>query len=132
MSYSYFLTCLDCGRSIHLGKTIGVEYSGIEGVKTGFAMLGGNNVSGWQPSKEVVEELQHFLFVHRGHELCVVPETVNNRAPEIEFAFPTDDETSDPLFNRSSFFAQDVTKADAEDDQLADDVILRLKNSSPT
>ncbi|WP_152511469.1 MULTISPECIES: hypothetical protein [unclassified Labrenzia] len=134
MSYSYYLTCIDCGSSIFLGKTIDVHYDGISDVKTGFSMLGGDKESGWQPSQKAMEELQHFLFVHRGHELRVVPETVNRRDANIEFVFPADDDTADPLFNRSSFFDSGHDKADPEReaDMLEEGVIQRLSSRSPT
>ena len=132
MSYSYYLTCVDCGFSVHLGKTIDVKYASIPGKKNGFAMLGSDPSEGWRPSQKSIEELQQFLFVHRGHEIRVIPETVNTRDSSIEFVFPIDDETNDPLFKRSCFFSSGESKADPniDADRLPDDVIRRLKNSS--
>jgi len=131
MSYSYYLVCLDCGTSIHLGKTISVNYEDVADSKFGFASLG--------CSKDVSEkflsgawaELQHFLMVHRGHELRVVPETVQYLNSSIEFVFPTDDDTNDPLFNRSIFFENANSKPDPikDADNLSNDVIRRLKNN---
>lgn len=134
MSFSYYLVCVDCGTSIHLGKTVAVNYKGVADSKVGFAALGDCEDAGNDCSNGAWAELQHFLMVHRGHELRVVPETVQHRDSSIEFVFPTDDDTNDPLFNRSTFFESGNCEPDPITDanNLSDDVIRRLKDNTPT
>jgi len=132
VSCSYYLVCLDCGTSIHLGKAVAVNYEDVADTKVGFASLSCSKDARKKFSRGAWAELQHFLMVHRGHELRVVPETVQHLDSSIEFVFPTDNDTNDPLFNRSIFFENGNCKPDSIKDaeKLSNDVIRRLKNNA--
>ncbi len=133
MSNSYFMICADCedGLALLLGKAIFVHYEGREKQNFGFASLGGDMGGHWQSAQKGCEELSHFLMLHRGHELRVVPDVIDGPPYGVDLpqGFPSDDDTSDPNFNRSVFFARDPVKPDPEADaaNLPAELIRRLR-----
>ena len=132
MSYSYYLVCLDCGKSIHLGKSISVTYTNNYAANYGFAMLGNNTADGWEADTESASKLQQFFAIHRGHALSVLPETVQRKAPTVEFVFPVDNDTKDPLYNCKDFFEHPIDPPDAETDwtKVSDDILQKLTKST--
>jgi hypothetical protein len=131
MSYDYFLVCMECKTGIHLGKTVYTKYEGVDQVTLGFDLLGSTSEHAWSPSAKNCTDLQHFLILHRTHELRVLPETVGKYASELSVphSFPTFDDDPDPEYNRIAFLSQDPGKPDPvkEGDELPEDVIKKLR-----
>ena len=79
MSYLYYLTCIDCGIRLDLGKIACFDEGG--NPKPWF-------LSGWLDQTdrhrvfggELGEIIQRFLILHRGHELRVLPDAFLDRA----------------------------------------------------
>lgn len=132
MSYDYDLVCLDCRTGIYLGKTVYTQYEDIDHQTLGFNLIGySSDEQSWEPNIKVCANLQHFLMLHRTHELRVLPDTVQKYESFIGIpqSFPTTNDDPDPSSNRKLFFSQDAGKPDPEKEanDLPQDVIEKLK-----
>lgn len=132
MSDTYSIVCIDCKTGVELGKTVYIQYKDIEKKSLGFNLLGySDNEKSWKPNKKECSTLQHFLILHRTHELRVLPDTVDKYASFVGVpqSFPTDNDDPDPLYNRKIFLSQDVGKPEPEQEanNLPNSVIEKLK-----
>src|SRR3569623_1543933 len=72
MSINYHLCCMDCNEGASLPKLHFTTYE-----EVGEATLGllGSTVDGkWVPDRELCMLIDHFLVIHRGHELRLLSE----------------------------------------------------------
>ena len=133
MSYSYFLVCMKCRTGVLLGKAVRRKYEGTEAETTGFTALFFKRGGGSFDSQilDDVECLDHFLMMHRTHELRVLPDSIEKHMKGVDFpeSFPVDEDSTDPSFNRLTFLNQPVGKVDParEADELDVDTIVALK-----
>lgn len=130
MSYSYFIVCMECKTGVLLGKSVFTRYKNSEHVTYGFENLGCTSEDGWSPYEQGCSELQHFLMLHRNHELRVLPDTAQKYAGDLDIpqSFPCADD-SDPEYDRTAFFLKDtgVPDPEKEADELPESVIDRLR-----
>lgn len=70
MSISYCLVCIDCGEAFHLGKTYKMQSRFHTEPSYGF----GYHALAPEESERELVALQHFLLLHRQHELRVLPD----------------------------------------------------------
>jgi len=131
MSSSYFLTCLDCKTGVNLGKAIHASYPDCEVSTYGFNNLGSSALGEWKPSLDNLINVQHFLMLHRGHELRVLPDTAEKYANDIGFphSWPDSNDDLDENHNRLKYLEQKVLKPSPENelDILPQEVIEKLK-----
>lgn len=136
MSNSYYFICMDCKDGIHLGKAIKITYPGVETDSYGFGMLGYggsglDDLKEWVADGKSVGLLQQFLMLHRGHELRILPDTVekyeSKTSKGIPHRFPLDDSKEECSYE--SYFSIKIEKPDPEKeaDDLPIDLIDRLK-----
>lgn len=129
MSNCYFLVCMDCKSGILLGKTIEAQYPDITNPSVGFSEFGANK-DFWEFNYECSVNLQHFMMLHRGHELRVLPDTVDKFSTEKGFPnrWVGENNDPDPDYDRLDFLNSSVghpnPKSEAE--TLACDVIEKL------
>ena len=78
MSYTYHLTCIDCGIVLDLGKIVCLDESGHS---IPWSFLGWRDLQNGQriAETELWELIQRFTIIHRGHELRILPEPFINR-----------------------------------------------------
>lgn len=131
VSYSYFIVCMECKTGVLLGKAVYTKYKGIENLTYGFENLGLTSEASWKPDPDGCSKLQHFLMLHRNHELRVLPDTVHKYAGDLGVpqSFPCDADDADPEYNKTTFFLSDTGKPDPEKeaDELPESVIERLR-----
>jgi hypothetical protein len=135
MSVNYDLICLDCKQGVGLSKIITVRYEAGDRETYGFDALGETADGAWEPIASACAEVQHFLMLHRTHELRVLPEHIEkyfdeNTEPVRVVTRDTDEyELDDYEYSRSEFFAADPGKLDpgAEADALPPHVIRKLR-----
>ncbi|MCY7296227.1 hypothetical protein [Alteromonas sp. a30] len=129
MSNCYFLVCMDCKSGILLGKTVEAKYSDITKSTSGFSELG-TNKDHWHFNYKCAVNLQHFLMLHRGHELRVLPDTVDKLARDKGFpnTWVGENNDPDPDYDRLSFLNQDVGIPDPESEMenLPNELLERL------
>jgi hypothetical protein len=122
---------MECKTGVLLGKAVFTQYRETQHVTYGFTALGHTFEDGWSPREEGCSELQHFLMLHRNHELRVLPETVERYSGDLGIpqSFPDDDKTTDPEYNRAAFFLRDTGKPDPvkEAEELPESLIKRLQ-----
>lgn len=122
---------MECKTGVLLGKPVRTQYKGIQHESYGFGGLGHTFGDGWEPREHRCSELQHFMMLHRNHELRVLPDTVEKYAGDLGIpqSFPDDDKTTDQEFNRTAFFLKDTGKPDPvkEADELPPSLIERLR-----
>lgn len=119
MSVEYFLCCLDCGEGVILGKPKVVRYANCSGEAFGFSALGLSAAGKlWEPSAKSGEVLDHFLMLHRGHELRVLPGTVERFAERESFptSWPDQDNDEDPAYDRLKFLSSHAPRPDPQAD----------------
>jgi hypothetical protein len=130
MSNSYYLVCMECKTGIHLGKTVCARYKDVNKDTYGFSSLGHTSGNSWHGTEESFADLQHFLILHRTHELRVLPDTVDVYATDLGFphSFPCE-ENGDVQYSRSVFLQSDVGYPDPKKEMqnLPDDVVEKLK-----
>lgn len=130
MSSGYYLICLDCNRAVLLSKPIGIRYPGQDDMTFGFSSLTSPDSDQWQPSAEGCAELQHFMMLHRTHELRVLSEHVNKHVRgDVPGGFPSSADDPDPDYNSKVFFGTvvDPPAPETEADDLPPDLIKRLQ-----
>lgn len=74
MSICYNLVCIDCGESFHLGKSVKLQSEFHKIPSYGFSNIGSVNGEISDSHKQLLVGLQHFLILHRQHELRVLPD----------------------------------------------------------
>jgi len=116
MSVSYFIVCMECRTGVNLGKPVKRTYENVGEESIGFSSLvftEGAKHASYNYLLRSVEELDHFLMLHRSHELRVLPETADLHATDIGFpnSFPVDDDSSKE-YNRLVFLSQSVGEVD--------------------
>jgi len=132
MSSDYFLVCIDCKKGLLLGKPIRVEYPEYDVSSYGFSSIGSlKNIKEKSYEREVCENLQHFMMLHRCHELRVLPSEANIYAVHVGIpqSFPFDD-GADPDYNRGLFFKTNTKAPDgkSETNALPEELIEKLKS----
>jgi hypothetical protein len=124
---------MDCKVGVHLGKATSVRYSESYKPTYGFDALGISRGNAWEPDANGCAELQHFLMLHRTHELRVLADNVEKFAADVGFphSFPVhdDDEGGDISYRKSTFFNSDVGTPDPEQEieTLPEALIEKLK-----
>lgn len=130
MGVTYFLTCMQCKTGLNLGKAVKTHYDGVPKQTYGFDALGHSSQGPYTPSIPHLELLQHFLMLHRTHELRVLPDTVAKYVTDIGFpqSFPELDRRWPE--SRVNFLEIDVGTPDPERevDELAPDVVKVLRS----
>lgn len=130
MASYYFLVCMECRSGINLGKAVLTRYGPNQPENYGFSGLGYFEGAKWVPELDEVVNLDHFLMLHRGHELRVLPDTVQVHVTDGAFpdSWPDMDGDVDLNHDRTRFLQQVPRKpdADAELKTLSDDVIEKL------
>ncbi len=90
MSITYHVSCMDCNSGIHLGKIVRTHYGEIDIEALG--VLGYERDGKWHPQEGTCMILDHFLVLHRGHELRVMPEVAARGDFPRELIFDDDGE----------------------------------------
>lgn len=85
MSSGYYMACVDCEIGIYLSKPISISYCAGSVNTFGFAELGGDGAQDWEPSPTGTALLQHFLMLHRGHEIRVLSQHTDRFTGEVDF-----------------------------------------------
>ena len=133
MSSSYFLVCMECKDGVNLGKKHNRKYPIAEKCTLGFASLDFSLDVKGQPGGVLleVECLDHFLMLHRTHELRVLPDLADKYSTDLGFphSFPTLDDDGSEEYSREAFLNIDLGDVDPEEDMvnLSNDVIEKLK-----
>lgn len=132
MGVDYFLVCMSCKNGIQLGKSIHVKYRGMPEKTYGFSLMGTQKEGIWVPDVRCCSSLQHFLMLHRAHELRVLSEHVEKYAKHstVPYSFPMlDFDENDGEHSRYNFFSTSPSKPDPakEADELPEDLIAKLK-----
>lgn len=74
MGISYSIVCIDCGECYHLGKTHKVKTKHHQSDSYGFSSIGNVSQNSDNNYPQFLVGLQHFLILHRQHELRVLPD----------------------------------------------------------
>lgn len=116
---------------MNLGKAVSTQYYETSQETYGFSDIGHNSGNGWIPSIPVVVNIDHFLMLHRGHELRVLPDSAAKYAENIGFPheWPDDNDDLDPRHNRSSFLDKEIPRPDSDQDlnNLSKELVERLR-----
>lgn len=131
MGIAYFAVCMDCKTGIILGNPVRRDYKGIEEESTGLTSFTFEEGDTNEHLLRKTEILEHFLVMHRSHEIRILPETVDQYSTHIGIpqSFPLFDDDPSPEDNRLVFLRQPVGTLDPqrEADDLPPDVVSRLK-----
>ena len=131
MGVAYFLVCMDCKSGVHLGKAVATQYDEESQTTYGFSDIGHNSGNAWMPSASTVINISHFLMLHRGHELRVLPDSVEKYASVIGFphGWPDSDDDLDPNHSRTIFLDTEIPRPSADEDlkNLPKNLIDKLK-----
>lgn len=129
MSNAYYLVCMDCKSGVLLGKTTFAKF-GSENTYS-FDQFGFQGDEQWVQSYNNIIDVQHFMMLHRTHELRVLPDTVDRYATDIgvPHTSPGFDDDTDPLSNRLIFLDSDVGTPDPESEanNLPNELVEKLK-----
>jgi hypothetical protein len=111
---------------VYLGKSTSATFAPNNLKYFGFSNIGHMSSGEWRPDGDGCARLQHFLMVHRSHELRVLPEYIEQYATEqaLPSGFPTNEEDDDPDYNLIDFFKQNAGTPDPHKE--ADDLPLSL------
>lgn len=131
MSSSYYFVCMECKTGILLGKSIYVEYPDYDVRSYGFSSIGTfRKDKDNSYAIETCEELQHFMMLHRCHELRVLPSDADRYAEHLGLpnSFPCF-EDSEPGYIRENFFRSNMKAPDgkSEADALPKELVKKLK-----
>lgn len=74
MGISYKLVCIDCGESFHIGKSHKLQSEFHKIPSYGFSNIGSLDGEFSNNHKKFLIGIQHFLILHRQHELRVLPD----------------------------------------------------------
>ncbi|WP_152032919.1 hypothetical protein [Gallaecimonas mangrovi] len=132
MSTSYFLVCMDCKTGVLLGKTVSLgKYIGCLDNIYGFSHFSARVNGEWVFEEENILNIQQFFVIHRGHELRVLPDTVEKYVENSSFphSWPSEDNDVDERFDRVKFFEVNVSNIDPkkETEDLPIDLINKIK-----
>lgn len=131
MGIVYFLVCMDCKSGVHLGKAVHTRYKSVSNPTYGFSSIGYTYEDGWRPNQEGTEELQHFLMMHRTHELRVLSERADKYAADIGFpqSWPSEGNSFDPPNDRQTFLetSAGIPDPEKEIENLPEELIRKLK-----
>ena len=132
MSSDYYLVCIDCKTGLLLGKSIHVKFPEYDVSSYGFSSIGSlKNIEENSYAIQTCEDLQHFMMLHRCHELRVLPSEADKFAKHVgvPHSFPVDDD-AEPEYNRRLFFKSDTKVPDSksETDALSEELIEKLNS----
>ena len=74
MSIDYGLVCVDCGEALHLGKSHVVNSRFHNSGSWGLSSIGNATKDFSEENQRLLVALQHFMLLHRQHELRVLPD----------------------------------------------------------
>ena len=122
---------MDCGDGVLLGKPRLTTHPGASGESFGFSALrGGGPETEWAADRDAAAALDHFLMLHRGHELRVLAETAGDLAAKDGFptGWPDLPDDPDPAHDRRRFLDRDPGRPDpvAETEALPEHVKARI------
>lgn len=132
MSSDYYLVCTECKTGLLLGKSIHVEYPEYDVTSYGFSSMGSlKNIKDNSHAIQTCEDLQHFLMLHRCHELRVLPSEADRYAEHVGIpnSFPFGDD-AEPEYNRAGFYRSETKIPDgrSEADAFPEELIKKLNS----
>lgn len=77
----------------------------------------GSEQDGWKPFSRGVADLQQFLVIHRGHELRVIPDTLDDMESNSAYLNAEQSDLHGQLPSRMTFFQKDDAVLDPQADK---------------
>ena len=77
MSIDYNLVCVDCGEALHFGKSQKIKSRFHHTNSFGVSAIGNATKDFSEENQRFLIALQHFLLVHRQHELRFLPDSIS-------------------------------------------------------